>query len=218
MVDPIPAILDARHGAVDHPCPGTWEYLGLGSTGHEIYSCSSEHRLISREGVPADHTCTADCAQALTAGEAEAIEGEPELRQLPRRFPGHAAPAEYRSILATVRRDAQAIMHHGERSLLLSPSKVTNSRAIWAQDAEPRNAPGQAENITGLPPAITPARREAAEQAMRQLGQELQANAETIGALMDAAAGQQAQEPGSDEGSSDASEPNDQHHAAELEL
>lgn len=70
----IPAVIDARQGSQPHPCPSSWQYLGLNPGGHEIYECGSgEHRRIGAH-VNAAHECGDGCAVALTPTEREAQE------------------------------------------------------------------------------------------------------------------------------------------------
>jgi len=50
-------VIDARHGPQDHPCRGSWQYIGMNRGGHECFACDSgEHSLISAH-VAADHVC-----------------------------------------------------------------------------------------------------------------------------------------------------------------
>ncbi len=56
-------VIDARHGARPHRCAGAWAYAGLNDGGHQVFTCSSGHRLIASH--PAGgHQCDAACAEA----------------------------------------------------------------------------------------------------------------------------------------------------------
>jgi hypothetical protein len=57
-------LIDARFAAQPHACYGTWNYNGLNSGGHEIYTCdrvTDEHVIIWAH-VAADHKCSDVCA------------------------------------------------------------------------------------------------------------------------------------------------------------
>ncbi|MGH3403342.1 MAG: hypothetical protein ACRDRJ_12730 [Streptosporangiaceae bacterium] len=59
---PIPVHgVDARHSPQPHPCASAWQYDGRNAGGHEIFTCTSGHRLIAPH--PSGlHACAAACA------------------------------------------------------------------------------------------------------------------------------------------------------------
>ena len=63
MANGIPTILDARRGPVDHPCSGTWQYLGLNKGGHETYYCARHDGYIIAAHVAAGHVCNVTCSE-----------------------------------------------------------------------------------------------------------------------------------------------------------
>jgi hypothetical protein len=76
MAKAIPSVLDARAGAVDHPCSGMWEFRGLNAGGHEVFACDSgEHSLIGPH-YGAGHECAAGCDHAFTPDQAKAAMAE----------------------------------------------------------------------------------------------------------------------------------------------
>lgn len=60
-------VIDCRFGAQSHACRGMWQYIGLNSTGHEVFKCDSDQHVAIAPHVNAYHTCSSECVSVATA-------------------------------------------------------------------------------------------------------------------------------------------------------